>query len=120
MIKKLVAQEPKAKGRNESEYLEQEVVGKVAPTQKQIDEFVKERNIPKEHLNDQLLERVKSFLTSQLKEEATDQWLAKKSRDKKLEIYLENQSGPNSMSRWEMPHCRKPRRQGDHYRVFRL
>ena len=94
MIKKLIAQVPEAKGSSESEFLEKEVLGKVSPSQKQIDDFIKERKIPQKHLNEQLQKRIKSFLTGQLKEKAADQWLAKKSQKAKIEIYLQRPERP--------------------------
>ena len=94
LIKKLIAKEPRAQGLSAEKFLDQEVLGKIDISQKQIDNFIKERNIPKEHLNEQLLKRVKVFLTAQLKEEATDKWLAKKSRAQKIEVYLRRPDRP--------------------------
>ena len=94
IIKKLIAQDPKLKGRSPDQFLEQEILGKLSPTQKQIDDFIRERNIPKEHLNEQLNKRIATFLTVQLKEKATDRWLARQSKKKKIEMYLPRPERP--------------------------
>ena len=94
MIKHLITREPGVQGRSASEFLAQEVTGKVEPTKRQIDEFIKERKIPKKHHSEQLLTRVKAALTTQLKEQAADKWLAKKSRQMPIEIYLERPERP--------------------------
>ena len=94
IIKKLIPQGTKGKGQSPDEYLEQEIFGKLSPSKKQIDDFVKERNIPKEHLNEQLKKRIKTFLMVQLKEKEADRWLAKQSKKKKIEIYLSRPERP--------------------------
>ncbi len=76
------------------EYIQKKIVGAVKPTKKQIDDFVKERNIPKEHLNDQLLARIESFLAKDLQTRALDTWLAKKTNKSKVEIYLSQPQRP--------------------------
>lgn len=94
VIKKLVQKEPDAKGMSPEEYLDKKVLSGIAPTQAAIDNFVKERKIPKEHLNDQLKQRIKDFLSRDLKVKAVDEWLAKKSKSNSIEIFLKRPDRP--------------------------
>ena len=94
MLKELVKKNPKAKGLSDAAFLEKEVFSNIKPSKKQVDAFIKERNIPKDHVNDQLKERVKVFLMKDLKEKATDNWLAQQSQSNKIEIYLTRPERP--------------------------
>lgn len=94
VIKKLVEKEPGAKGMTAEQWLEKNVMNNVKPTQAQIDAFVKERKIPKEHLNDQLKARINDFLSRDLKVSAVDEWLAEKTKGNSIEVYLSQPERP--------------------------
>ena len=94
ITKKLVEKMAKHKGMNSDEYLEKKVLGNIEVSQKKIDEFIKERKMPKEHVSDPMIKKIRSFLTKQMKEEATDRWLAKQLKKEKVEIYLKKPERP--------------------------
>lgn len=93
VIKKLMEADPKYKGDNEA-YLEKMIAGKVKITDKEIMAFAKERNIPSAQLNDQFKDRIKQFLEREKKAKAIDMWVASKTKNNPVEVYLKKPSRP--------------------------
>lgn len=95
LLERLMESDPAKKNMSNDEYLEKVIAkGKLDPSQKQIDEFIKERAIPKEHLNDQMKERVKQFLSMELKKKAVDDWMQAKTAKEPVEVYIKKPQRP--------------------------
>lgn len=94
MIDKLVEKEIGGKQMTVDEYIEKNIVNKIKISEKQIKDFIKERKIPKEHLNPQIQERIKEFLKNQEKLKAIDGWLADKTGSKAIEIFIPRPARP--------------------------
>ncbi|WP_127714392.1 DsbA family protein [Halobacteriovorax sp. HLS] len=94
VVEILMDQDPKKKGLSNDEYLEKYVTNKITISNKQIDAFVAERKIPKEHLNDQMKSRIKQFLLIEEKKKAVDTWLAAKTKKTPVEIYFKKPERP--------------------------
>lgn len=92
VLKRFMESDPAYKGDNDQ--FINKVVGKVSVSDKQIMAFAKERNIPKENLNDQLKGRIRQFLERDIKAKKVDQWLAQKTKKMPVHIYLEKPKRP--------------------------
>ncbi|WP_372655109.1 DsbA family protein [Halobacteriovorax sp.] len=87
-------QDPKKKDLSNDEYLEKFITSNIKISKEKIDAFVKEKNIPKEHLNDQMKQRIQQYLLIEEKKVAIDSWLAEKTKKSPVEIYFEEPSRP--------------------------
>ncbi|ATH08597.1 hypothetical protein BIY24_11765 [Halobacteriovorax marinus] len=94
VLEVLMEQDPKKKGLTNDQYLDKFITADVKISQKKIDAFVKEKNIPKEHLNDQMKQRIKQFLLIEEKKTAIDKWLAAKTKKTPVEIYFNEPMRP--------------------------
>ncbi|OUR96577.1 hypothetical protein A9Q84_09520 [Halobacteriovorax marinus] len=94
VLEVLMGQDPKKKGLTNDEYLEKHVTANVKVTSKQVAAFVKERKIPKEHLNDQMKSRIKQYLIIEQKKKAIDTWLASKTKSTPVEVYFSKPERP--------------------------
>lgn len=95
ILEKLMAKDPKKKGLSNDEYMEKYIAKDVKIAESEIQAFVKEKKIPKEQLNPQIKERIRNFLMAEKKKEAVEQWLAKKTEDTGIEVYLEKPRRPS-------------------------
>ncbi|MCF8060498.1 MAG: DsbA family protein [Bacteriovoracaceae bacterium] len=93
VLKKFMEADPAYKGDNDK-FLNEQIAKTIKITEKQIMAFAKERNIPKENLNDQLKERIKSFLENESKQTAIDNWIATKTKKNPVEVYLTKPNRP--------------------------
>ena len=88
ILEKLVTVEARAMGLSRDQFLNQVIAKDIKVEPRDIDAFVKERNIPKEKINDALKKQVERFLTQREKKAAIDVWLAKKTAKNPIEVYL--------------------------------
>lgn len=93
VLKNLMEADSSYKGDNEA-FLAKKIAGKLKISNKQVMAFAKERNIPKENLNDQFKDRIKQFLMREEKAKAVDRWVAKKTRKHPVEVYLTKPTRP--------------------------
>ena len=94
VVEQLVNQLAKAKNLTSDAYLEQEIASKASVSQADIDSFVKQRNIPKEHLNDELKERVRQFLLQEKKKEMVDSWMNEQLKKSPVTVYFTKPQRP--------------------------
>lgn len=87
VLKKFMEADPNYKGDNDK-FLNEQIAGKISISEKDIANFAKERNIPKQNMNDQLKDRIKQFLENEAKQNAIDNWIAKKTKSSPVEVYL--------------------------------
>lgn len=93
VLKKFMESDPNYKGNNDK-FLDEHIAKGVTVSDKEVDAFVAERKIPKNNLNDQLTSRIKQFLMKEKKQQAIDAWIAKKTQNSPVEVYLEKPSRP--------------------------
>ncbi len=93
VLKKFMEADPAYKGDNDK-FLNEQIAKSIKVSDKAIMAFAKQRNIPKENLNDQLKDRIKKFLENEEKQKAIDAWLAKKTQKSPVEVYLEKPARP--------------------------
>jgi protein-disulfide isomerase len=94
LLEKLMKQDPKSKGLTNDQYMDKHIAGTVKVSQKEIDGFVKERKIPKEQLNPQILEKVKNFLLIEKKRTAVQAWLGEKTAKTGVEVFFDRPQRP--------------------------
>lgn len=81
-------------GLSNDEFLEKYIAKDISITEKDIEAFIKERQIPASNINAQMKERIKNYLEVEKKREAVDQWIAKKTDSKPVEVYIDKPTRP--------------------------
>jgi protein-disulfide isomerase len=95
VIEKIIESDPNKKGLTTDQYLEKYIASNVKVSSKDIDKFITEKNIPKEHINPQIKERVKAFLLAEKKKNAVEDWLGKKTKSNPVEVYISKPRRPS-------------------------
>ena len=88
LLQKLVEKDPRKKGMTNDEFLSKHIAKNVNISDKEIDAFIKDQNIPAEHINPQVKEKIKSYLEIERKKEAVDTWLAEQTNKAPVEVYI--------------------------------
>jgi protein-disulfide isomerase len=76
------------------EFLNKFIAKDVNISEKEVDAFIKDQNIPSEHINPQVREKIKGFLGNERKKEAVDKWLAEQTKKTPVEVYLKKPRRP--------------------------
>ena len=95
IIEKLMAQDPAKKGLSNEEYMDKHIAKNVKVSETDINNFVKEKNIPKEQVNAQIKERIRGYLLAEKKKDAVETWLGKKTKGTGIDVYLEKPRRPS-------------------------
>ncbi len=94
LLKRYIAADPAGKGMSEDDFIDKNIAKTVKITKKEIDDFIVDKKIPAEHLNDKMRERVEKFLEVEKKREAVEKWLAAKTEKSPVEIYIKEPARP--------------------------
>lgn len=94
VIEKLMEQDPKKKGLSNDEYMDKYIAGKATVSEKAIDAFIKEKNIPASNINPQIRERIKNYLLVEEKKKMVDKWLASKTTKAPIEVFVQKPRRP--------------------------
>lgn len=94
IIERLVKTDPQAKGLSNDEFFNKYISSTVKVSDKEINEFIKQRKIPAQQLNPQVMEKIKGFLTMQKRESAIENWLGSKVGKKPINIYFTKPKRP--------------------------
>jgi protein-disulfide isomerase len=94
ILEKLMKADPQSKGLTNDQYMEKHIASKIKITKKEIDAFVAERKIPKEQLNPQIMEKIKSFLSIEKKRVAVQNWLGGKTSKSGIEVFFQKPQRP--------------------------
>lgn len=95
ILEKLMMQDPKKEGLTNDQYMDKYIAKNVKVTDNDINKFIEEKNIPKEQVNPQIKERINGYLSAEKKQQAVEEWLAKKTKNTGIEIYLEKPRRPS-------------------------
>ena len=93
-LEKLMELDPNKKGLTNDQFMDKFISKGRKPSKQDVENFIKERKIPKEHLNDQLRERITKYLEVELKKGYVEEWLSQKTADSPIEIYLARPTRP--------------------------
>lgn len=94
ILERIMNADPKKEGMTNDQYLEKYILGEAKLSEKDIQQFISERNIPQEQVTDEMRERIRQFIMMEKKKEMIDQWLAKKTADNPVEVYFEKPQRP--------------------------
>lgn len=88
LLQKFMDKDPRKKGISNDEFLEKYIAKGVSISEKEIDAFIKDQNIPAEHINPQVREKIKNYLEMERKKEAVDKWIAEQTKKSPVEVYI--------------------------------
>lgn len=94
VIEKLMALDSRKGTMSSDEYLDKFIAQGKTASDAEVDAFAKERNIPAEHMDQQMKERIKTFLAMEIKKKAVDAWLTEQTKKYPVEIYIPRPKRP--------------------------
>lgn len=94
LLEKFMNKNPSKKNLSNDEFLTQIIAKTVKISEKDIEKFIKERQIPKEQINPEIKERIKQFLEMEGKKGAVDKWLAEQTKTTPVEVYIQKPTRP--------------------------
>jgi protein-disulfide isomerase len=94
LLKTMMESDPKYKGLTNDEYLNKYIAKNINISSKEIMAFAKERRIPDNQLNDQIKDRIKTFLMAQKKQKEVENWMNKQLSKNPAEVYLTKPKAP--------------------------
>ncbi|MFP5386013.1 MAG: DsbA family protein [Bacteriovoracia bacterium] len=94
LLQKYMDKDPRKKGLSNDEFLEKFIAKDVKISEKEIDAFIKDQNIPSEHINPQVREKIRNYLEMERKKEAVDSWIAFQTKKTPVEVYLQKPRRP--------------------------
>ncbi len=93
-LEKLMESDPNKKGLTNDQFMDKYISKGRSPSKQDIEKFIKERKIPKEHINAQLKERVSKYLEIELKKGFVEDWIKEKTANNPIEVYLTKPNRP--------------------------
>ncbi len=94
LLEKFMNLDPNKKGLSNDEFLNKFIAKNIVISQKEIDKFIVERQVPKEQLNPEIRERIKQYLEVEAKKLAVEKWVADKTKKTPVEIFLTKPQRP--------------------------
>lgn len=88
LIERMIEADPNKKGLSNDEFLKKYISKEVKISEKEIQNFIKERNIPAEHINDQMKQRINQFLSMEAEKGAIETWFNKQTQSNPVEVYI--------------------------------
>jgi protein-disulfide isomerase len=94
LLQKYMDKDSRKKDLSNDEFLEKYIAKEVVISEKEIDAFIKDQNIPAEHINPQVREKIKNYLGMERKKEAVDKWIAEQTNKTPVEVYIQKPRRP--------------------------
>jgi protein-disulfide isomerase len=94
VMEKLMNSDPNKKGLTNDEYMDKFIAKNVKVSSSEINDFIKEKKIPKEQLNPQIKQRIEDYLLNEKKRQAVEEWLANKTKKSGIEVYVNKPRRP--------------------------
>ncbi len=88
LLSRYMEKDPRKKDLSNDDYLDKYIASGLNISEKDIDAFIKEQNIPAEHINPQVREKIKSYLGMEKKKQVVDKWLAEQTKKTPVEVYI--------------------------------
>lgn len=89
---KLIAADSKSKGLTKEQYFEKNVYESVS--EKEIDSFIKDRNLPQDQITKEIRERIKTVIQGDKNAKAVDVWINKKMGSEKINVFFKKPTRP--------------------------
>lgn len=80
--------DPKKGTKSNDEYLDSEIAKDIKISDKDVQKFITDRQIPKEQINDDIKQKITEYLQVEAKKEAIEKWLANKTQKSPIEVYF--------------------------------
>ena len=94
LLQKYMDKDSRKAGLSNDEFLNKYISKDVKISEKEIEAFIKDQNIPAEHINPQVREKIKNYLEMERKKEAVDVWLAEQTKKTPVEIFMQKPRRP--------------------------
>lgn len=94
LLEKLMNAHPGKKGLSNDAFMEKFIAKSIKITEQDINAFIKEKKIPKEHINPQIKERINGFLMNEKKKAAVDVWVANQLKKTPVEVFIDKPTRP--------------------------
>ena len=94
IVERLMESDPKKKGLTTDQYLDRFIAKDVKVSDGEIEAFIKKQNIPKQHVNEGLKQRINQYLLAEKKKEQVEKWLGEKTKKTPIEVYLKKPRRP--------------------------
>lgn len=95
IMQKLMDKDPNKKDLTNDQYLDKYIAKNIKISEGDIDAFVKKQQIPQEHLNPMVREKIKGYLEMEKRKEAMDAWLAQQTAKTPVEVYIQKPRRPS-------------------------
>jgi protein-disulfide isomerase len=94
LLEKFMSKDPNKKNLSNDEYLAKFISKDIKVTDKDIQKFIADRQIPKEQINPEITDRIKQYIEMEHKKESVEKWLAEQVNKSKVEIYIKKPKRP--------------------------
>ena len=88
LLQRYMDKDSRKKDLSNEEFLDKYVSTGVKISEKDIDTFIKDQNIPAEHINPQVREKIKSYIEMERKKDAVDKWIAEQTKKSPVEVFI--------------------------------
>lgn len=88
LLQRYMDKDPRKQNLSNDEFLSKYIAKDVVISDKQIDAFIKDQNIPAEHINPQVREKIKSYLEMERKKESVDVWISEQTKKSPVEVFI--------------------------------
>lgn len=88
VLERLIAADPRKKDLSDNDFLEKYVTKAKRPSRKEINDFIKERQIPAENVTEEFRGRVEQFLMVEARRKSIEDWMGKQTAKNPVEVYL--------------------------------
>lgn len=96
LISMTITLDPKSNGLSNNQYLSRFVIKPISMSDAEVNQFIINANIPREKINTNLKEQVRTYLIQQLQSEQVEKWFEKKQKEHKVVINLEKPAEPRT------------------------
>lgn len=88
LLEKFMQKDLGEKKMSVDEFVNTQIAKSVKVSESDIQNFIKEKQIPMEQVTPDIKERIKQFIEMDLKKKAVDEWIAKRTQKSPVEVYL--------------------------------
>lgn len=94
LLEKFMKDDPRKKGLTNDQFLEKFISNQVKITDKEINDFIAERKIPKEHQTAEIKQKIENYLAIGKKKEAVQNWINQKTAKSPVNIFIQKPQRP--------------------------
>lgn len=94
LLEKFMSKDPNKKNLSNDEYLAKYIAKEIKISDKDIQKFIADRQIPKEQINPEITGKIKEYLEMEQKKVSVDKWLAEQVNKAQVEVYIQKPKRP--------------------------